>query len=431
MRRPQATFVAVGSELVSGRRDERNGPWLGAQLGALGVELTSRVLVEDDEERIAVAVETALASGCDLVVVSGGLGPTVDDRTRQAVARALGVPLAVEQGLLETLERRYRDRGREMPEGARVMACVPEGAEPVPNPKGSAPGFVLRRRRALFFALPGVPAEFRAMVERSVLPLVRRELAGSSVLLTGALRTAGLPEVEVARRVGEVLPADPRLRAGFYARPGEVEVALAARGDDEADARDLLETAMEKVARVLGDACYGRDEDTLVGVLGRLLVGRGARLGVAESCTGGLVAKRVTDLAGASGFFAGGIVAYANDEKTRFLGVPGTLLDRCGAVSPETAVAMARGARERLGVEVAAATTGIAGPGGGSDTKPVGLVYLAVTDGEVERVTRHVFPGDRGAIRAWATTIVLEQVRRLLLGIEPLGEVSEAGEDRC
>ncbi len=431
MRRPEAIFLGVGGELVSGRREERNGPWLGAQLGPLGVELTSRVLVEDDEDRIAAAVDAALGSGSDLVVVAGGLGPTVDDRTRQGVAKALGVPLVVHEGLLAALEKRYRDRGLEMPEGARVMALLPEGAEPVPNPKGSASGFVLRHRRALFFGLPGVPAEFRDMVERSVIPRVRRELAGSSVLLAGALRTAGLTELEVARRVGEVLPEDPRLRAGFYALPGEVEVALAARGDDEADARDLLEAAMEKVAAALGDACYGRDETTLVEVLGRLLRERGARLGAAESCTGGLVAKRVTDLAGASEFFAGGVVAYANEEKTRFLGVPEALLDRCGAVSPETALAMARGARERLGVEVSVATTGIAGPGGGTDTKPVGLVYIGVADGREERVTRHVFPGDRGAIRAWATTIALEQVRRLLLGLDPLGEVVEAGGERC
>jgi nicotinamide-nucleotide amidase len=428
MKHPQAFLLSVGDELVSGRRSDANGRYLGHVLESLGCEVAARVLLPDDEEQIAGAVASAMAGGPDVVLLSGGLGPTDDDRTRSGVARGLGIELELDEALLERIEHRYRDRGRGVPEGARRQAFRPAESQLVGNLLGAAPGFVLERGRTLIAALPGVPRETRAAFERGVLPLLRNRLSGSWCVRERALHVVGLSESDVSRLVFEVLSETPELRVSMLATAGEVEVRINRLAADAEDCDAELERHVEALRTKLGHHVYGEGDVTLVDVVREALARAGYRLAAAESCTGGMVGKTITDVPGASTWFPGSIVAYDDAIKESLLGVPRNLLESYGAVSPEVAAALAKGARLRLGAEVGLATTGIAGPSGGSTDKPVGLVYLAVATPSDTVVVRQVLNGDREAIRRWSAKLVLDLARRVLTGLPPLGERVERSE---
>ena len=411
----RAAIVASGSELVRGDRHDRNGPYLAADLLRRGVEPARITVVGDDPAELEAAFRAGLEE--DLLVVSGGLGPTHDDRTVELLARAAGVGLRVDPELeagVEELSRRVAARLNrpyaDFAEGVRKQATLPVGAEWV-GLVGTAPAVVLALGERVAVALPGPPRELQELWPRvcETEPL-RRLLARGAVPRRRVLRLFGVSESAVAQALAAVGGDGHGVDVTICARDFEIHIDLFVQPGADARA-DEIERGFEAAA---GQYVFSRDERTTAELVLELLRERGLTLGTAESCTGGLVAARLTDVPGASDVFHGSVVAYANDVKRDRLGVPEQVLSEHGAVSGEAAAAMARGARDSLGVDVAVAVTGIAGPSGGSAEKPVGLVYLhaAGPDGELAR--RLDFPGDRETIRLRATVAALHLVRRLV-----------------
>ena len=417
----RAAIVAVGSELLGTERLDTNSLKLAAAFERHGVELGRKAVVGDLEDDLI--AELGLLVGLfGLVVIGGGLGPTADDVTRPAVARALGRGVRTDPALVEWLEARFRSMGLRMPEVNRRQAEVIEGAEVLANPRGTAPGLVLVEGATTLFLLPGVPSELAGMIADHLEPWLAARSAGRS-REAAVLKVACVPESTLEERISPAYAEFGREAITVLAKPGDVEVWASAVGE-EAERRRRLETMSRRLRELVGPAVYADSpEDSLEAVVGRLLRQSGATLAAAESCTGGLLAERVTRVAGSSDYFVGGAVTYSNALKTALLGVPEELLARHGAVSEEVARAMAEGARSRLGSDYALAITGVAGPGGGTAEKPVGTVHLALAGpGETETEHRRVrYPGDRQRIRWLASQVALEMLRRRLLGIPGLG----------
>ncbi len=432
----RAIVICVGDELVDGSQKDMNGPLLSRVAEEVGHEVVGRLLITDNRHEIARAISRARTDRIDLLLISGGLGLTIDDLTREGVADGLGTELELDPEALRRISERYSERGRELPPGARRQCMRPEGAQTLPNPVGVAPGFLVHDGPLTLIALPGVPRESEAMLERSVLPALRA--AGGDVEEPAIARmlVVGLRESEVHTRVNHCLKDARDIKLGFFAGSGEVEVVLCQSGPSEELARGDLSAAVEQLKGPLGAhlleirlaGCAGdpmrevaSESDPLVRAVRDAMRNRCNTLAVAESCTGGLLAARITKLAGSSSFFVGGVVAYANHEKEALLGVHETLLRSCGAVSASVARAMAEGCRDTMGADLAISTTGIAGPAGGTIDKPVGLVYVAVSQEGETRVSRHLFPGERESVRRWAVSSALDEARRLLLGLPLLG----------
>jgi nicotinamide-nucleotide amidase len=398
----------VGSELLRDGRSETNGPRIGDALAREGFEPVLRLVVGDDRAAISAAIRGAL-SAADLVVVSGGLGPTFDDLTREGVADALGLALRRDPGLESALRERYRRRGVRMPEAVGRMAEILEGAEVLPNSVGSAPGQLLAGPPAVAL-VPGVPSEMEAMLESEILPRARRMEPGPAPERR-LFKIAGLWESQVEDKIAPVIDRRDRLDATILAAPGDVTLILRA----PPERRDALEGAAGELRRLLGDAVYSEADEGIEAAVGRLLNEARLTLSTAESCTGGLLGGAITSVPGSSSYYVGGFVAYADPVKENALGVPDATIRRFGAVSAETALAMARGVRGRLGSDLSISLTGIAGPAGGRPDKPVGLVYvgLAAPWGEAAHETR--LPGDRRGIRLRAVRAALNILRLGLL----------------
>ena len=415
MTRPRAVVVATGSELVRGDRTDRNGPFLARELLGLGVEPARIAIVGDDPAEL----EAALREGfeADLCVVSGGLGPTHDDRTVEVVARAAGLELAVDaaleaeiesfsRGIAERLRRPYAD----FAPGVRKQATLPEGAL-VLGLAGTAPGLVLQASDCVVVVLPGPPRELRRLWPRAVVSEpVRRLLERAVRPVRRVLRFFGASESAVALALAESGGEADGVAATVCARDFEIHVELVVEERGRERAEQLAASLRERLGRWL----FAEDERSVEQLVLESCRARGLLLAAAESCTGGLVAARLTSVPGASDVFAGGVVPYSNALKTALLGVPADLLERHGAVSAEAAAAMATGARERLGTDVAVAVTGIAGPGGGTPEKPVGLVYGHAEGPEGDEALELRLPGDRDAVRGRATAAALHLVRTLL-----------------
>jgi nicotinamide-nucleotide amidase len=401
-----AAFVAVGSELVRTDRLDTNSLLTARLLARCGYSLVEKRCVEDDVGTIGAAVNELLAR-TELVVISGGLGPTADDVTREAVSRALGLALVRRSDLEEELAARYRGRGRPVPAIAFRMAEVIEGAEVLRNPLGTAPGQLLQVKGCTLVLLPGVPLELEQILTSHLLP---RWVAAGGVV-TRTLRLAGVYESQVEQRVSPLYERFGRERVTILAARGQVSLVLTASGPRAPEDLATMEKAFSAAA---GGDLYGRDGDTLPGALLELLGRRGWRLATAESCTGGLVGFQLTAVPGASNQYVGGAVAYSNRLKERMLGVPSEVLAAHGAVSREAAEAMARGACA-LGAECGLAVTGIAGPTGGSAEKPVGTVHIAVSTPHGERHSQHHFGGNREMVREFSANFALDLLRRTLL----------------
>ncbi len=409
----RAAVLAVGSELLSTDRLDTNSLRLAALLERHDCELVGKAVAADDEAAIADEIRRRLGV-CDLLIVTGGLGPTADDVTREGCARALGLGLRDDPAVWAEIERRFARFGRRPSPNNRRQAQVPEGATVLANERGSAPGLRLEAAGTTIFLLPGVPWEMERLLEREVEPWLAGRASGRG-RERRTLRLAMRPESEVDEALEPVYIEFERRWITVLASPGEVKIRLTAAGEPEARGRRLTAMA-ERVRQVLGSTIYGEGEEGgLEQAVGELLAAAGATVAVAESCTGGLVAERLTRPPGASRYFPGAVVTYANAEKTRLLGVDPDMLERCGAVSEEAARRMAEGARERFGTDFALAVTGIAGPEGGSAEKPVGTVHiaLAAAGGTEHRQLRLV--GDRERIRWQASQAVLELLRRRLL----------------
>lgn len=413
-------IVTIGTELVLGFAVDSNAAELGRALAAIGGEITRRTTVTDRPDAIRAAVADALdRTGC--VITTGGLGPTRDDLTKTVVAELLGKRLVLDDVVLRALEARFRRLGRwPMPDSNRNQALVPEGATVLSNPRGTAPGlWVEDERGRVVILLPGVPTEMRGLLAEEVVPrLLEREgqVTAPRVVRSRVLRTTGIPESALAERIGPIEDeiASPSLTLAYLPSMDGVDLRLTAWSLEPAEADARLASAATRLERTLGEHYYGDgDTDLAAVVLDALRQGR-RRLGVAESCTGGMIAARLTAIPGASDTFVGGVVAYADAVKTAALGVPATDLETHGAVSEETVRAMAVGAQQMFAADCAIAVTGIAGPGGGSPEKPVGTVWLAARVDARTRALNRVFPGERDEIRRRASQAALDLLRRLL-----------------
>jgi competence/damage-inducible protein CinA-like protein len=401
--------LSIGTELTRGELVNTNAAWLAAGLTDVGFEVVEQSVIDDDKARI-VATLDRLARGAKVLVCTGGLGPTSDDLTTESVASALGVPLERDEPSLDAIRRRFEKLGRTMSATNAKQADFPRGATVLPNPIGTAPGFMVELRGARAFFLPGVPREMTRMFDDQVLPRVREIAPNDSHQIR--LRTFGLPESVVGERLSGVEDSFPGVTIGYRAHFPEIEVKVLARCSDNRAAHELAERAASEVRVRLGDVIYGQGEDTFAGVVGRALRTRGWTLAIAESCTGGLVGTMLTKEPGASDFLLLDAVTYANSSKQAVLGVDEDALRGHGAVSAEVATRMADGARRVSGADVALAITGIAGPTGGSETKPVGLVYLAVSTAKGTTVEQRNFPGERLWIQTLAAYAGLLMVQK-------------------
>jgi nicotinamide-nucleotide amidase len=413
--RPRAFIVVTGSELVRGDRTDLNGPFLAAELLRLGIEPARISIVGDTDEELADAFAEGLRA--DLCVVSGGLGPTHDDRTVELVARATGVGLTLDEGLHDEIggiSRAFAERlGRpyvDFEAGVRKQATIPEGALSL-GLAGTAPGLVLEHGETVVVVLPGPPPELQRLW-RSALETgpVRRVLRVARPPGFRKLRFFGASESAVAKALADAGGDGDGVEATICARDFEIHVDLVV----SPGAEQRADTLAERLVRPLERYLFSRDDQRVEEIVLELCRAHGLTLATAESCTGGMVAQRLTSVPGSSDAFVGAVVAYADEVKATELGVPSEVLEQHGAVSAETAAAMASGARERLGTDVAVSVTGIAGPGGGTETKPVGLVYLHAVGPEGSRSADFVLPGDRETIRRRATATALHLVRRLL-----------------
>jgi len=409
-------LVTIGAELLLGLTLDTNAADLARTLASVGARVVRRTTVSDDAGAIRDAVAAALGRS-RFVITTGGLGPTNDDVTKQAVAEVYGVRLVLDDVYLARLEQRWRRLGRAgpMPVANRSQAMLPEGATVLSNPRGTAPGLWLEDGRGVVVLLPGVPHELCALAADEVAPRVAQR-AGGSVILSRVLRTTGIAESQLADRIG---PVEPQLRPATLAYLPSfdgVDLRVTVWSGPRAEAEALLGRAAAAMRPLLAPWYYGEDGADLAAVVLDRARDAGARLATAESCTGGLVAARLTAIPGASATFAGGVVAYDNAVKTGELGVAQELLAIHGAVSEPVVLAMADGARARFGADTAVAVSGIAGPNGGTADKPVGTIWLAGSWRDVHRTLRLALPGDRAEIRARATQAALNLLRRMLEG---------------
>jgi nicotinamide-nucleotide amidase len=412
-----AEIIAVGSELLTPTRVDTNSLFITERLNACGIAVRAKTVVGDSRADLAAVLTSALAR-VDLVVLTGGLGPTDDDLTREVVSQVLARPLHEDPALVERLRARFARRGLDMPEINRRQALVPEGAEVLSNANGTAPGLWLEDGSKVVVLLPGPPREIRPMVDALVASRIGPR-AGGTVIVTRMLRVAGYTESHAeqaamplyARWRDERRPID----ATTLAAPGSIDFHLTARAPTPVEGQRLLAAAVAELAGAFGDAAYSNDGRSMEEVVGELLRTSRLTLAAAESCTGGLLTSRLTDVPGSSAYVERGVVAYSNQAKIDLLDVPADLIARHGAVSEPVAAAMARGVRVRAGAAIGVGITGIAGPEGGTREKPVGTVAIAVEGPWGAGVSTRTFPGDRAQIKFSATQAALDELRRALL----------------
>jgi nicotinamide-nucleotide amidase len=409
-------IIAVGSELLGDLRVDTNSLFLAGRLAELGIELRTKAVVGDSRHDVAMLLQQAIGRA-DLIILTGGLGPTEDDVTRDAVADVLGLPLDEDPGILTLIRQRFERRGLQMPEVNRRQALVPRGAQVLENPNGTAPGLLIEHRDRLIVLLPGPPRELQPIFEALVSSVLAQRTTGerlvrSMLIVTG--RTESHVEQAIQHLYGEWRKASTPVDATILASPGQIELHLSVRSDDAPSAERVLAAARQSVIDILGDDVVSTDGRPLEKVVGDLLHERALKIAVAESCTGGLLLSRLTDIPGSSAWVAAGAVAYSNESKTAFADVPPALIQAHGAVSEPVAVAMAEGIRARLGSNVGVGVTGIAGPSGGTPQKPVGTVAIAVVAPDASaRVRSFAFPGGRAQVKYQATQAALDMVRRL------------------
>src|SRR6202171_597230 len=393
----QAEIIAVGSELLTAQRLDTNSLYLTDQLNALGVEVVTKCVIADDRDRLAAAVRRAAGSS-GIVIITGGLGPTEDDVTRDAVALALDRPLRFHPEISDQLEQRFRQMGRKMSEVNKRQAFIIEGAEILPNDRGTAPGQWIDEAGASIILLPGPPHELKAMFTRQCLPRLERRVPKQAIR-TLVMRVAGMPESDLDQLISPVYKKYENPVTTILAAAGDIQIHLRARCETEAEADALLVEVAGPIELLLGDRIYSRNGEPLEAITGELLRKHSATLSVAESCTGGLLGQRITSVPGSSRYFLGGFITYSRKMKTELLNVSEEIMEHHGAISKETAEAMAIGARRRTGSTFALSITGEAGPDP-SEKVPVGTVYVGLADASGCQVLHRQFLGDRGRIRS-------------------------------
>jgi nicotinamide-nucleotide amidase len=407
-----AEIIAIGSELLSPNRTDTNSLWLTDQLNRIGIDVKLKTIVGDDDARLEEVVKDAVKRS-RVVITTGGLGPTEDDITRKVVARALGRRLTLDENVLNEIRARFQSFGVNMPERNSRQAMVIDGSEVLPNPNGTAPGLYLQERDCSIALLPGPPREMKPMFENHVLQRIEK-LAGETRFATRVLRVAGMGESAVDEKISPIYTQFENPTTTILFNSSEIEIHLRAHGRTENDAEALLDHVSLKIEQALGNSVFSFRGETMEEVVGRRLAMTKFTLAVAESCTGGLIAQRLTNVPGSSEYFKEGVVTYSDAAKTRLLGVDKKVIKEFGAVSQQVARDMARGVRHKAKTDFGLAVTGVAGPSG-TEEKPVGLVFIALADDAHTEHKRFMLPGDRELIRWRASQAALDMLRRRLI----------------
>lgn len=409
-----AIILSIGDELVLGQTIDTNSAWLSRQLATIGVRIAAHATVPDDQPSIERAIKSAVVD-CEVLLISGGLGPTEDDLTRQALAGVLGVPLEMDDDALRHLTAFFRNLKREMAESNKIQAMRPHGTMMIENTCGTAPGISATLGGCRVFIVPGVPKEMKAMFARDILPVLR-QAGGGAAIASRTLHTFGQGESNVAEALGDLMKRGRNPSVGTTVAGGVVSLRVNAYFESPEKATAEMEKTAGDCREKLGDLIYGQDEEALAGVVAGLLKAAGKKVATAESCTGGLLAKYLTDIAGSSGYFTHGWVTYSNEAKTQLLDVSPITLQEHGAVSEAVVVEMAIAARAKGNADFAIAISGVAGPDGGTPAKPVGTVCIAVSHAEAVESRTFRFPGDREFIRDRSAKMALAMLRFHLLG---------------
>jgi nicotinamide-nucleotide amidase len=405
-----AEIIAIGSEMLTPFRADTNSLWLTERLNAMGIDVKLKTIVGDDEARLEEAVGDALRRS-EIIISTGGLGPTEDDITRKIFARVLNRQLILNEAILEKIRARFARRGMEMPEINARQALIMSGAQLLENDNGTAPGMLIQEGKCTVVLLPGPPREMRPMFDSQVAPVLK-ERSVDLLIIRRKLSIFGLSESRTDEIAAPIYTKYTNPSTTILFKDGQIELHLTAQARDEAEAGRLLDELAGPLDEALGDYIFSRRDETLEEVVGDLLKRNGYTLATAESCTGGLLAGRITDIPGSSEYFLEGAVTYSNEAKMRSLGVPEKMIEDHGAVSEEVAMAMAGGIRELAGSTFGIGITGIAGPSGGTAEKPVGLVYIALADDARISAKKFVFPGDRQFIRTLSVNAALDILRR-------------------
>lgn len=412
-----AETIAVGSEMLTPHRQDTNSLYLTEKLNELGVEVRFKSIVGDSSEDLTAAAKLAMRRS-DIIILIGGLGPTEDDLTREAVAEALGLKLTRDPDIISRLEERFAKRGYKFSPNNAKQADVLTGAVVLPNPNGSAPGQWISGKydgqERILILLPGPPHELKGLFEGECIARLKAKVPAQYIAIR-ELKMALLPESQVDARLAPIYKTFTDVQTTILAGAGEIQLHMRCRKDSQAAADARVDELLEKIDEEMGDAIFSRKGESLEQIVSYLLQMRGMTLAVAESCTGGLLAQRITSLSGSSRYFLGGAVAYSNELKTQFANVPKAMIKQHGAVSREVAKALAEGIRQRCLSSYGVGITGVAGPTGGTEQKPVGLVYVALAGEEGTQVVERNFSGDRKRIRWFAAEQALEMIRRALL----------------
>ena len=407
--------ITIGNELISGTVVDTNSSFIAERLLSLGIEVRRITSIGDNEADITDSLRTAMERS-EVILVTGGLGPTPDDITAEVAAKAFGRALIVNETALNWVKRLFEEHGLEMPKNNEKQALMPENSELIMNPVGTACGFLVRERQKLFFFLPGVPRELVRMTNESVIPIINGERMQGLRFKTTTLKIYGLGESKIAELIGDIVDQDEHIKFGFLPNYPENHIKITAKGRSHEEAAARISRVVDEITKRLGDHIFGTDDMTMEGVVGELLRKNGDTLSVAESCTGGLISQRLTNVPGSSDYMKRGIVAYSNEAKVDLLHVPSQFIESFGAVSEQVAEKMAEGVRELGKTDLGLSVTGIAGPGGGTDAKPVGLVFISLAHKNETKVKDYNFPGDRALIRQAASQAALDLVRRYYLG---------------
>ncbi len=409
----KAEIITIGDELLYGQIEDSNSSFIGERLTAEGIQVLFKTSVGDDINRIEEAFNIA-RTRAEVIVASGGLGPTQDDLTKKAVVKAFKRNLIFHQEILNQIEESFRKRGSTMPRVNQNQALIPQGTKALANLWGVAPGIYLEDKEFLFFALPGVPVEMKWMLENEVLPILRVKKP-RHFILHRKLKTTGISESAIYEKIEKLIDPTGEVKVAFLPEHLGVNIRLTVESGDKEQAQAKTGEFEEKLRRILGDHIYGTDDQSLEQVVSQLLIDGKKTIATAESCTGGLIGARLTDVPGSSAYFERGVITYSNRAKTELLGVPAEMIERHGAVSEQVAILMAEGVRKLAGTDYGLSATGIAGPAGGTPQKPVGLVYIGFAHENDSFAQRFVFGEDRKANRERAAQAALNLVRLFLV----------------
>jgi len=409
----RAEIITIGDEIINGEILDSNSAYIGDRLSGLGIEVAFKTSVGDDLKRITEAIKLSLER-VDLVIATGGLGPTNDDLTKKGIVKAFKRNLVFHEDILKKVEEGFNKRGIEMPKINQNQALLPQGAKALSNQYGSAPGIFIQEGKRLFFALPGVPLEMKAIFENEILPFLKSK-SSKKFTFQKVLRTTGIVESAIYEKIEPILKLKSPVKIGFLPGFSGVDIKLRITSETEDLARKNILEIEQKVREILNEYIYGIDQETLEEVLGKLLQNKKKTISVAESCTGGLIGAKFTNVSGSSNYFINGVITYSNEAKIELLKIPKEIIEKYGAVSEQVAILMAEGVKKISNTDYGLSATGIAGPTGGTEEKPVGLVYIGLAHENDSFAKKFVFGGDRQAVRERTAQAALNLVRLFML----------------